>query len=373
MKNENFPDFIYIDTNSLYSLSTGKSSVTDFLELKKFCDDYKISIAIPFIVFSEWFKLLKDKLVSQKSKITESLNWINQQLDLNLSDPQLPKNTEAVLFKKIQKILTEMGIIVIKNTDKYSLEKILGFAVNKIKPFEQNDKGLRDSIILLTIIDHLNSNNHKRAILITNDDVFYSDGIEEHANKNNVKVSFYRTYRDTYEDLQKVLKVKVNEFVKKHSEKIINYLIENSNFIYKYIVKNAKVSEDFLKGNSFLQIEDNKLFGDISKINSIKPLKISSAYPSLLRKRENLPENYEYITFTVETEFNLIYRPFLPWNKPTFSLSNPKEFENLKSTYASYYGNPIETTIKRDISVEAKLERKGNHYNKIIFIRVLSF
>lgn len=373
MKDANFPDFIYLDTNMLYSLATGKSSVTDFLILKNFCDTYKISIAIPFIVFSEWYKLLKEELLGQKSKLIESTNWINQLLDLELLAPQLPKEIDNVLFKKIEKILTEMGIIVIRNTTKYSLEEILRFAINKIKPFEQNDKGLRDSMILLTIIDHLNSNKHKRAILITKDNVFYSAGIDEHANKNKVVVSFYKSYKETYDELQKVLKVKVNEFVKNHSQKILLYLEKHSDFIYKYIIKNAKISEDFLKGNSFLQLEDNKLFGEIIKINNIKPLKISSAYPSLLRKRESLPKNFEYITFTIETEFNLTYKPFLPWNKPTFSLSNPKEFENLKTTYTSYYGNPIETTVKRDISVEAKLEKSENDYKKIIFIRVLSF
>lgn len=373
MKNENFPDSVYIDTNTLYSLTTGKLSITDFLALKKFCDDYKISITIPAIVFFEWYKMLKEKLSEHKRKMIESLNWLNQQLDLKLESPQLPEKIDDVLFVKIKKILEEMGIKVIKNTKKYSLEDIISFAVNKIKPFEQNDKGLRDSIILLTIIDHMISNNHKRSILVTNDDVFYKPGIEEHPKKSNVKIDFYKTYKDTLEDLRKVLKIKVDEYVKKHSQKILYYLEGHSDFIYKYIIKNAKISEDFLTGNSFLQVEDTKIFGEILRINKIKPLKISSAYPSLLRKRESLPKNFEYITFTVETEFNLTYRPFLPWNKPTFSLSNPKEFENLKSPYTSYYGNPIETTVKRDISVEAKLEQNNSDYKKIIFIRVLSF
>ena len=180
-------------------------------------------------------------------------------------------------------------------------------------------------------------------------------------------------FSQCFDYLDKLKHKKAVDYFSAQSKRILEYLQTQKNTIFKYVVENAQVSADFLRGDFILFKEEEKIFGNIDKVIEATPKNISAAFPSLTRKSEPLPANMENITFTVNVDFRLQVSPYNFFNKPKFPISTPAEYEKIKSTYPSLYLQTVEKIVNRPINVEAIIDEKDGKYTNLILKRVITY
>lgn len=102
---------------------------------------------------------------------------------------------------------------IIKYKNEY-LPEIVNRAINRLKPFKDEDKGFRDSIIWLTALDYCQKSHEKQVIFISNNPKDFGDiqnpselhqNLKDECEKLGIKINYFRTPKD---------------FIEKHSKKI---------------------------------------------------------------------------------------------------------------------------------------------------------
>lgn len=368
--NNEFPQIIYLDTNAVRELSYGISNV-EYLKLKEFCKSNKISLAASEVVIYEWYYMQRREVVSEISRIKQSINKINLLLNITQPEYKEPK-LYPVLISKVNKYMREAGIRWVKTTRKISIKKLISLAARKIKPFEEKgEKGFRDMVLLLTAVEDMKKLNYRNAILITNDNVFKHEEIKIHLQGKVLKIM--NNFNDSLTYLENVMKDKAIDYFTNEANRLLKYLQTKKDDIFKYVIENAQVSEDFLRGDMFFIKLEEKFYGNIEKIIEVKPTDISSAFPSLTRKTETQPKYFKDVTFTVEVDFKLSISPINLFNKPKFSIANPSEFQKTKFILPSIYGESTEKTVKRPINVEAVVKDKNGNYSELVIKRIITF
>ena len=239
-------------------------------------------------------------------------------------------------------------------------------AVAKIRPFEEKgEKGFRDTVILLTILEEMKVKRFKQALFITKDQIFEHDDVKKLVQKYNVNIQVINSFDQTTEYINKLLDIEVKNFIDSENKKLLDFLNGHFETIANFIIENATVSEDFItKGGIFSQ--HTEVFGKIKSVLEFKPLSITSAFdePPGLRENIKLPKDIKAIIISVKVKLKFIYAPTLLWNRPMVKIQDLGNFEEAVNTVPSrYYGDPIEKEIDRYVSVSAlvKKDAAGNY------------
>lgn len=368
------PKVIYFDTNIIWPLSYGSSNV-EFLKLKEYTNRFNIEWAIIETVLFEWYERLVRTAKEEVDNINKS--YKNIELLLNLKQDRIEYSNlhTKSLFNKLILLMRSSHIRYVDSPNNIEITDLLHSAAKYEVPFQREDKGFKDEIILRTIINDMTSKKHDCCIFITNDNIFYEEAIKQRLNKDGIDLYLTRDFKQTGDLLAEIIKQKVNEYVSIKENQILSFLRSKQQEIFNYVVQNAQVSEEFLRSEHLLSRSDDKIFGDIVKIEEIKPIKISSAFTglSLFKKQKALKPNEEDVTFTVETGIKLFIRPYLIFNKPKFPLSAPEQYEKVKNFPTPYYGNQTITEIKRQISVSAILTKSNKKYSNYKITKILTY
>ncbi len=373
MNNKDFPHVIYFDTNVIRELSFGISNV-EFLKLKEFCNKYKIGLAVPEPVAYEWYYLQKKEVISENSKIKQSIKKLDLLLDIKQREYKEPKKSFPTLLNKVNKYLHQAEMRLVRLTRKISIRNLMLMAANKTRPFEEKrEKGFRDMLILSTMIEDMKKRDYTKGIFITNDDIFTHQDVQAQIKQRLLSIEIIDSFSNAQKYLEGVLDTKVMEYVKKENDELLEYIKSNSKEIFDYVIKNAEVSRDFLEGHHLFAKSEDKIFGNIEKVLEVKPLLISSVFPSLTLKKDPLPENQKYITFSVDTEFRLVVKPYNFFDKPKFPISNPAAYEKVKYDYSQAYIPANETKITRDINVEAIVTKFDSKYSDLKIARIITY
>lgn len=146
------------------------------------------------------------KLETYNCYITEvSIKEISHIRSIEKSKKMEELKKEFINYKELQRLFVidnEELKTIVKNQTKdrllkifnnnviryhaYSINSILDRAYNKIPPFDKSDKGLKDTIIFLNIIDFIKGKEVKKAFFVTNDSDFIAkkdDLVKEVLNK----------------------------------------------------------------------------------------------------------------------------------------------------------------------------------------------
>ncbi len=190
---------VYFDSNKFaiqsnnVTLSTleNKALSRELLGLKSFLESNKITDKVKIfttdIVIEESKKRLKNIAIDKVTSLKSHLN--NASIDISHE-----KLTDDYWWSKIednlQKELKENNIEVIKSSAKIKVEDLINRSLNHDAPFEKDgDKGFKDTIIFLTILQKISEEVNKpdQVILITGDGRI-KDCMEEFKDKTGVEL-----------------------------------------------------------------------------------------------------------------------------------------------------------------------------------------
>ncbi len=204
---------IILDTNILRNDLFFKSK--DFEVLKDYLKKTDSHFILPKIILQEIqgiYKRTIEENVQNFDKSRKSLNTIlNKQL-IGETSLNIDKEVEDYIKFIYQKLeLKERNIVPYKNE---YLPEIIERAIQRKKPFKDEDKGFRDAIIWLSIIDYCKKCHEKQVIFISNNPKDFGDAnipnelhpdLKKEIEDLGIRVNYFRTTKD---------------FIEQHSKKI---------------------------------------------------------------------------------------------------------------------------------------------------------
>lgn len=220
---------IILDTNIFRNDFFFKSN--DFEVLKDYLKKTDSDFILPEIILEEingvYRKVLEERIQNFNKagrELSAILNKKNEDLDIDID------NQVVVYVDFVQKNLNIKKNKIVPYNNDY-LPELVRRAIARQKPFKDEDKGFRDSIIWLTILDYCKKCKEKQVIFISNNSTDFGDvnivnalhsQLITEMNELGVRVNYFNTTKN---------------FIEAHSKKI--------DFINKdWIV--SKIDEDWL-------------------------------------------------------------------------------------------------------------------------------
>jgi hypothetical protein len=247
---------IFIDSNIFFN--NWYLDNANFKSFLNYIDKTDSKILISEIVCDEIDNKFMSELATLKKNIETGINRSKQLLDksieLDLSLFNMDYSLKKVITKK-----TEKAIFIPYND--ISNSTLVKRAIKRIKPFQDKDKGFRDTLIWLSIIKHLEKiNGNENVVIINNNssDFFTKDKTDLHSDlKNDIKVS-------KIENTFKVYK-SINDFI---SDKVEaeHQNIKIDDFLEKYIYPNEEVIEQQIEYH--IEFESIQWFNDLLRESS---------------------------------------------------------------------------------------------------------
>jgi len=156
--------YIFLDTNIFYNNWYLKSA--DFKYLFNYLSNTGSTLLLSDVVCMEVENLRTKELTAISSTITSELKKAKK-LNSIVVDFDLSKLDQPYNFKEL---VNDRAISVIfLPCDNVSQTEVLTRALKKIKPFQEEDKGYRDTLIWLSLIKYLKHSNARTSVVfITN-------------------------------------------------------------------------------------------------------------------------------------------------------------------------------------------------------------
>lgn len=381
---------VYFDTSILIRLPLTAPS-PDFLNLKDSCDVFETKLLIPELVLKEYINHNKREVFTRLSNIRDSLRVINDRVSstISLSLPEeepLLKETEELMKKKI----TDLGIEVFKID--ISTDKLEELALKEILFKDRSKKkGLRDSIILLSILEHAKNFPEFLNIFIVDDNMFQTKDAESMIESYKANVKIIKSLPEARDIIDETITDFAKAIRESREQRLKFFLDSQSSKIIDFVRRGQFNSFRLALGEA----GESPLGGTIERINAIDYESIHSArLPQGYAEKE---EKRVKISFMVRVKFTVVVRIYIfpsgdqlrleqadgqpiDVQEQLLGITPIDNIDNL-SYYLGGFGkfldqNRREQTIFRNISVEAsallKLNDKEEEYSDLVLERVIT-
>jgi hypothetical protein len=275
----NYLNYIFFDTSTLISENWPQLSakLTYCLQLATAMEK---KVCFPSVVEQEleikWLVIFDEKCTQLK----KSIEKINKHLLANdLVKIELPDREVALKeYRKKVKIIKDLYHVESIDRPQVDKDTLINMAINYNPPFEEGDKGFKDTIILFSILEHMQKEKSADGLIITQDQIFYDDEISELARKRGLNLKVIESVDQLLKELKKTLNVHMEETYRSEQKKATNSLETISEKIKKFILDNIEFNiEDLL----FYQ---HRLGGKIIKIDKLELGTIKNVIPARLEE-----------------------------------------------------------------------------------------
>lgn len=362
---KHLPYAVYLDTNVLRSAghSLNKPWINELLSIT---NKYGISLCISELVLKEWCEHIIEILKSNRQKLLSSISLLK---DYNIQVPTIePQNVnlpeKSQLIEIVTHKLVNAGFNIIGNWDA-PLSELLNEAVEKRPPFEQGGKGLCDAVILESYVKHAKENfTEPRVLVISNDPAVKRS--EDRFKKHGIIVDFLGE-SDIVAKLKSLLKDEVAAYIEERKSRLKEYILTRESMILDFVKKTPlKITDWMLEG--LLKKEEDRIYGTIERILSIRPTKITNVVGGAPTYGEETPPDRYPVQIFVEIELDIVVsqygfeffvEPRAIVQPDMIDKNSPVTLE--KST--NWHPLEITKTIKRSVTVHATLDAEKEKQN----------
>lgn len=233
---QKLPKLIFMDTNVLDSLPENLRS-GEFSLLLENAATLDVGVVVSQIALLEWLKHRREGALKHLRRIRAGRDYIsrykNDALNIRIDDATL----QGLVTEQQNNLLKKLGI-EIAPLPSIDVEEIATNAVEEIPPFKKEDRGFKDELIVLSLIEYAQKLESPSAILISNDSIFSKQALKERFKSKNIELIVVTSldeankWFDNY--LVKVGEVydeekrkKAYQFVQKHWDQIRDAIMEH--------------------------------------------------------------------------------------------------------------------------------------------------
>lgn len=205
---------IVLDTNIIYSDFLFRSKEFDILlDYLKKTDSTFILPEVILLEIEQKYKESLEERIEEYNKSSKHLDLLqnNKEKHIGIIDINIENETKNYIsFLKTKLKIRPKQIVPYKNE---YLPELIKRAINKSKPFQNEDKGFRDTIIWLTILDYCESTSRQIIFISNNPTDFGTKNVNNTLNNNLLKECEERKIKIIYYNT-------IKDFIEKHSTKI---------------------------------------------------------------------------------------------------------------------------------------------------------
>lgn len=278
---------IVLDTNVLHRKDNAEENM-DVLSLELYDNAIemieindlveKVNVFIPEMVLLELSSHRLDKM----SKRLKNIRKFSREFE-NVPEVNISIHEEFDIEKQIIKIkeaaLDSINLIKIPDNGDELFSTVLEMALDKIPPFEKDksDKGFKDALILLSIIDYAKNGDFTLFVLFTDDNAFNN-------NKNDIITRFED---ETSKKLDIVKSKDIQGYLSEKYDLFIDFKSYLDEIFY------LELDDEINKINSIV-LEDEGIVCDVNSFN--------------INKDKTTINQVSEFEFELKVTFNLIYR-----------------------------------------------------------------
>jgi hypothetical protein len=300
---KHLPYAIYLDTNALYTAGA-KLDASWINELLSITTKYGMKVCISELVLAEWCRHIASVLESNRKKLLSSVALLMHYgipvPDIKPNEIDLPEMTR--LAEVVSNNLKTAGFDVIRNWDT-NLSQLLTEAIAKKPPFEERGKGLCDVVILESYAKHAQENfDEPRVLVVSHDNAVNRSG--DRFTDRGIVVDFVDE-QGIVEKLKSLLKDEVAAYIEHQKRKLTEYVLQYEATILEFVRTTPFEITDWMLNSPFTAEED-RIFGTIESILSVRPTKITDVIGGVPIYGEELEQGRYPVRISVELELEIV-------------------------------------------------------------------
>lgn len=316
------PAAFFLDTNILDTLPESLES-GELSHLVSEADDCNCRVFLCDVVAREWLKHRWDNACKSAESLMKGIRHLGKYID---SIPEVPIEDDAfyasVFRKGIQRI-KEARLRVLKPPLLYT-RAITAGAVFEAAPFSHSNKGFKDELIVLSMLQLLNRCSYGSCVLVTSDGHFRERDLRSRFEK-------YDVHFRVVDKLSGAVQLIVDTFDRekqKYIEQIIASGMEHAQAHWVEIssaITERVEAEGVSAYRLYLGEKHSTLDGVLKRVISAKPMQIAYVTPGRWDETESVLTS---MTISVDVELEL-------------------EYEQMEFVWSDTFGRKIRTTEER--------------------------
>ena len=265
----------------------------------------------------------------------------------------------AAYLKRVEAIKKANNVATVPLTSRRT-EEFFDLAVRQHPPFKEGDRGFKDTVIYLSVIDHLKASPNQTGAFVSADDIFQHAKAGELARAATVSLETYGSLTDLNSQLSDRLDKAIKIAWQKDKEIVTAVLKTGQSEIEKYLSENLELSESEIGGFSRLIAVEGLRVQEIKNVQTPVPIEVKADEPVR-------------ISFDVELELRLIVQPFISPKQP-LRLKVGEQAPPLGTLTISDLLQPQqqEQLLPWVAEIEAICPPSDKRYSKIEFVSVRS-
>lgn len=341
------PRYLYLDTNILKQLNLNIQNDPRFDNLAWILRVLKIKTYIPKIVLDELIILRKKEFELVFNNLKKFTDIFNSYIDSKIPfDFKEKSKFEKEFLDKIEANIQGAEINILDNSlGSIKIDEIVEMALECKRPFNADDKGFKDMIILHSILENCkNDLKHEHIFVTDNANDFRSEDVENLIKRRGVNLRIIFSIDNLSKYLEDFLESIMKQYIENRKNNLKRFLDLERNQIEQFIRSEGAFSDNFLA------------VGIMPTINSIELLEISN--PSA-RQLDNVEKGDVDVSFDVKLNFNLTSTKY-EYHTPRRKLGEAGLFFTPPAELGA-----VEENVERTVKILGKvyIEKHGQNEN----------
>lgn len=341
------PQAIYFDTSILYDVRFNGHR----LEVLRNCTNYlEMPMLVPEIAVQE---LIQERQ-KDSQKFEESVKKFNSLFPDEEYHLELPDTLKILVADSTRRLLESLDIQTISLPSNLSLNPFIDLALRRVPPFEEGDKGFKDTLVLETIVRDMKQRGLGKALLLAADKIFRNDSITSRLKKEGIHLLTLDNIDAAEKCLYALIEEQETEDTKEYKTAALQYFQSNFDQIVAFVL----LKLDVTVGDSIIRMlggspNDLPYGSTLEKVNTFTPLQVTDALPwNIGDSVEESTSDYWLISIETDFEIRVSFYTGSPFSGRTFNLAETNNFASALFT-SNTQRQEIVTTVKRTVTIEA--------------------
>ncbi len=349
------PEAIYLDANALLQLPESEENEHAYHAFRALAEKWQAPIYAPDVAVCEW---KQRKLLDLRNNARQvRTSWRRLSRFMTLGEPPALDDGELsdCVLHALDELLETFGIRAINTPRNVELAEITDMAVRKVRPFEEKgEKGFRDTVILMTLIEHMRTGGLKNALLVSGDEVYDHQDVAARLHGHGLAVVRASGFGDAMTRMKDAGQYAAIAALGDWSRRIVEFANSRLNDIWEHIRHTMTIP-----AKAWYKVDFDE--PTILRVLDARPLRVSSAMPSIEPEPKN--PGFEFAAISIEVELDVVARyttRAILLNRTEFSLSVEREFEPVE--HSGYGRTEKRTTLTRTVLVEVEMKVDGGSF-----------
>lgn len=361
-----WPMGVYFDASILCRLPADLAS-PDLVRLTEAATKYDVGRFVPSIAKREWIVFHRERARKKHDEMIASSGLIGQYLGGEFQMEHLTPQELADAVERMQASRLEAAGLVEIPTPAVPLEELVDLAIKKVKPFRDEDRGFRDTLIARTIQEHAQTFVGHSILVVSADEVFRSAEVCQQWRDVGVVPIVAKTLEEAVGQLEAQMDQAWKQYLNLEAQQIKTCLVGHQGEIFERL-KDVEVSEGFIRGGGILA-PPPAYYGTLERVRQVRPVEITRVSRGHVLGPFAKEDGRVPVTFYVKVAFDLSVRiPSLGplfGGGPRFRLADAVDLPVPRSDFLSLLSETAveDITVEREIPVKAWIAQDaGGNY-----------